>query len=354
MQELMVPLLRCPVSRTPLKLEVISRSMKAYNGIKVEIITEGLLFATEDWFYPVIDGIPRLIVEAFSDYSDFLRKHLPDYDNRHDILVNKYSGLIKYVNGKNNYTKKSFSQEWRIFNYGVDKTWDANEEEMINRFFLETDENPKSMQGKMVFDAGCGNGLLDEFIARSGATVLAMDLSESIIRAFRHNENANVFFIQGDVQFPPLAFEVFDIVHCSGVLICTNNTELSFSCIDPCVKEGGKLSVWVYHPRKDRVHNFFNFVRQFTSRLPLRLQYYLYLFTIFPISYVMKRMKGNKQNSREMMIDILDWFSPRFRWEHEQNEAESWFRKRNYNGIKVTTRDLFGYNMIGTKIKQSS
>jgi hypothetical protein len=38
--------------------------------------------------------------------------------------------------------------------------------------------------------------------------------------------------------------------------------------------------------------------------------------TIFPIAFFVKRLKGNKQNSREMMIDILDWLSPEFRWEH--------------------------------------
>jgi hypothetical protein len=152
------------------------------------------------------------------------------------------------------------------------------------------------------------------------------------------------------VQFPPVAFEKFDIVHSSGVLICTNNTELSFSCIEPCVKPGGKLSVWLYHPRKDFIHNLFNYIRRFTSRLPLRLQYYLYAVTIFPLSFMVKRLKGNKQNPREMMIDILDWFSPEFRWEHEADEAASWFYKRKYSSVQVTTKDLFGYNIIGEKI----
>src|SRR5204863_29733 len=104
----------------------------------------------------------------------------------------------------------------------------------------------------------------------------------------------NAQFIQGDVQFPPVAFEHFDIVHCSGVLIHTNNTELSFSCIEPCVKKGGKLSVWLYHPRKNFIHNLFNFIRRFTSRLPARIQYILYAVTLFPVTFIVKRLKGNK------------------------------------------------------------
>jgi hypothetical protein len=132
-------------------------------------------------------------------------------------------------------------------------------------------------------------------------------------------------------------------------LICTNNSELTFSKIEPCVKRNGKLSVWLYHPRKNLIHNTFNFLRKFTSKLPIKPQYYLYLFTLFPASYVVKRIKGNKQNAREMMIAIMDWFSPEFRWEHTPEEAASWFAKRNYKEIKVTTTDTFGFNIIGKK-----
>jgi hypothetical protein len=90
-----------------------------------------------------------------------------------------------------------------------------------------------------------------------------------------------MLFSAGRVQYPPLQFEKFDIVHSSGVLICTNNSELTFSKISPCVKKDGKLSVWLYHPRKDFVHNAFNFLRNYSSKLPIKVQYYLYLFTLF-------------------------------------------------------------------------
>jgi hypothetical protein len=83
--------------------------------------------------------------------------------------------------------------------------------------------------------------------------------------------------------------------------------------------------------------------------LPLQFQYYFYTITIFPVSYIIKKLKKNKQNRREMMIDILDWFSPEFRWEHSEQEATTWFSKRGYSKIKVTTTDLFGFNIIGEK-----
>ncbi|MBL7765411.1 MAG: methyltransferase domain-containing protein [Chitinophagaceae bacterium] len=341
-------ILRCPVTKEKLTLEVLSTGQKTYEGVSTEIIFNGIL-RSKDFIYPVIDGIPRLIVEAFRDYRDFLKLHAKDFNTYEASIEKNYAGLLKFVTKKNARTKKSFSQEWGLFNYEEDKVWDADTEGMLQRFLQENDESKESLKGKLILDAGCGNGLLNQRIAACGATIIGMDFSQSILRAFQKNDQKNAIFIQGDVQFPPVAFEAFDIVHSSGVLICTTNSELTFSCLEPCVKPGGKISVWLYHPRKDFIHNCFNFLREYTSKLPIKLQYYLYTLTILPISFVIKRLKGNKQNRREMMIDILDWFSPEFRWEHEHDEAAAWYYKRNYRDVKVTTNEMFGFNIIGYK-----
>ncbi len=343
-----LPFLRCPVSKEPLQLNVIATGKKMYNGQEKEIITEGIL-RSSDGMYPIIGGVPRLTVEACIDYSDFLMKHVKDFVSIKQKFETKYAGLLKFVLKKNKHTKQSFSLEWGIFDYGNDKVWDADSEQMLQRFLSETKETKTSLTGKIILDAGCGNGLLNQSIAACGATILGMDFSGSIERAFEQNQELNALFIQGDVQFPPVAFEAFDIVHSSGVLICTNNSELTFSCLEPCVKKGGKMSVWLYHPRKNFIHNLFNFLRNYTSKFPVSVQYYLYKFTLLPISYIIKRLKGNKQNTREMMIDILDWFSPEFRWEHEHDEAAAWFHKRNYQKVEVTTNELFGFNITGEK-----
>ena len=44
----------------------------------------------------------------------------------------------------------------------------------------------------------------------------------------------------------------------------------------------------------------------------------------------------------------MDWLSPEFRWEHRPEEAAIWFTKRKYTDVKLTTKDIFGYSMIGT------
>lgn len=344
----LLQLLRCPVTREPLQLDILSKDTKTYDGQEKEIILTGLL-RSSDCVYPVIDGVPRLLVEAIIDYSDFLSSNMTDYQQVKATFETKYAGLLKFVLKKNKRTKQSFSQEWGLFNYEEDKVWDEDQAGMLDRFLRENDESRTSLNGKKILDAGCGNGLLNQSIAACGAFIVGMDFSQSIERAFKQNDKSHAMFIQGDVQFPPVAFDYFDIVHSSGVLICTTNSELTFSCLEPCVKQGGKVSVWLYHYRDNFIHNLFNWMRNYTSRLPVKLQYYLYSLTLLPVSYVIKRMKGNKQNKREMMIDILDWFSPEFRWEHAHDEAAAWYTKRNYHSVKVTTNELFGFNIIGVK-----
>ena len=108
-------LLRCPVTRSGLQIQVISKSRKQFQGKEREIIHEGILFAERDWFYPVINGVPRLIVEAFEDYADFFETHLHDYKIRINTLKQNYTELISYVVNKNRRTKESFSQDWNHY-----------------------------------------------------------------------------------------------------------------------------------------------------------------------------------------------------------------------------------------------
>ena len=49
------------------------------------------------------------------------------------------------------------------------------------------------------------------------------------------------------------------------------------------------------------------------------------------------------------MVDILDWFTPKFRSEHSHNEVEAWFLKRNFYNIQITTDGMFIFNIIAIK-----
>ena len=348
MQLELLEYLRCPVTRQPLTLTVIDYTEKIYDNKSYKIINTGVL-TFDYWCYPIINGVPRMLVEAFIDYAYFFEKYLPNFTERKQNIYANYSGLINYVIKKNSHTKQSFAQEWNEFDYENDTTWHATPTEMLQRFLKEIDETEQSIKGKIIFDAGCGNGLLDNLIANLNCNVIAMDFSLSIERAFEKNANSNAWFIQGDIQFPPIAFNSIDILQCSGVAHHTNNSELTFSGLVQTIKPQGKASFWLYHHRKERFHNFLLFLRKFITPLPIKMQYYFCLIFLFPPIYIVKKLKGNKQNKRELMIDLLDGITPEFRWIHTQDEVTAWFYKYNFNNIEITTIEDFGFNIIGCK-----
>src|SRR5260370_31004641 len=103
-----------------------------------------------------------------------------------------------------------------------------------------------------VLDAGCGNGTLSAAAARAGAYVVGIDYSTSVERAEQHKAefaggNApRIQYVQGDVQHPPFAPGVFDVVYSDGVLHHTDDTKRSFDALSRVVKPGGRMFVWLY------------------------------------------------------------------------------------------------------------
>src|SRR5258705_8760870 len=101
MLEKYLSLLVCPVTRSAFRLQTIDVKTKIFNTGEKEIISEGILFADKDWFYPIIDGVPRLLIESFLDYGEFLNAKLPDYESRKENLFKTYPDIIQQVVKKN-------------------------------------------------------------------------------------------------------------------------------------------------------------------------------------------------------------------------------------------------------------
>src|SRR5450432_2576523 len=134
MQHKLLEILRCPVTRSKLTIQIIKETTSTFGELMISTIEEGILFAGKDWFFPVIKGIPRLCVEAFLDYSDFLKINMNDYTSRKENILSQYGDILHYVLKKNKRTKESFTREWSVYNYEKDKTWDAGDDAMLNRF----------------------------------------------------------------------------------------------------------------------------------------------------------------------------------------------------------------------------
>jgi 2-polyprenyl-3-methyl-5-hydroxy-6-metoxy-1,4-benzoquinol methylase/uncharacterized protein YbaR (Trm112 family) len=346
----LLEILKCPLTKKALRFELISEFDRTYNNTITKEIKEGILFSESGFIFPVIDGIPRMLIEAHIDYAEWFSKNLKNYYSVKNELSLKYPGLIRHCVSKNFKTKQSFAFEWGLLDYEKeDKIWHIDEPGLEDLFFRESEENITSLTGKTIIDVGCGHGMNARAISKFCDFVVGAELGKSIENAYKNNTCQNVWFVQADLQFLPFANHTFDILLSGGVLHHTQNTELSFCNVETTIKAGGKLCIWLYHPQKNIIHNILNNLRKLTSHWPIKFQFIMYLLFIFPLTYTIKKIKGKKLNWREEMIDLLDTLSPVYRHEHEHDEAASWLTKRNYGDIKITIKDQYGFSIIGIK-----
>lgn len=337
----LLDLLRCPVSRAPLRLEVIEN---APDGS----VQSGLLHSPTGFVFPIVDGVPRLLVEAMDDHEVFLAKNCPDFFAKKKKITETYGPLLRYCRWKNNPTKASFGFEWSQLDYAEDRVWHQNPAETLAQFFVEAQTSPEALQGKTVLDAGCGHGILSAEIAEQHAqVVIGIDLSPSVVAASKRFQRPNLHYLQADLMFPPLRNGSFDLVHSSGVIHHTHNTELAFSILHELVAPKGHFSVWLYRPVPTALHRFFHAVRPFTCRLPLRLQYVVYRFGLVPPLWLYTRLRGKKLSARDLQLDITDGLSPRYRDEPEPSVAISWYHKRGYQSVRQSSENPWGYSLVG-------
>ena len=166
MQKELLKLLVCPIEKTGLEFMFISEFEKEYSAQKITEIKEGLLFSKAGFIFPIIDGVPRILLEAIYDYSDFIKKHFDGYEKTKEQLELKYRGLLDYCVRKNSRTKKSFEFEWSFLNEEKkDKIWNDDISELSNVFLRETGCDQSYFSDKTIIDVGCGHGVMTTKIA---------------------------------------------------------------------------------------------------------------------------------------------------------------------------------------------
>jgi len=293
-------------------------------------IREGTIFCSCGKKYPVHEGIPRFL-------PDSLR---PDFQ--------KIQG--------------TFSYEWKMFRFG-ERNWGQDIEYRKSLFLRGMGVTPDTLGGKLIFDAGCGSGLLSMEMAQSfGMEVVALDLASGIEKAYKYNKNPVVYFIQGSVLEPPLREACFDYVYCAGVLVALPDTKTGFRTIIKQLTKGGRCFIWVYHPIDRKFHHkdfmkmtVYNAIRKhITSRLPISTQYYLYL-TLMP-AFLMKQkielLAGRKQKKdaltlREKMQALFDMFSPTYQNRHTPEEVMEWYKEEGFENITVSDIGPYGFGLYG-------
>lgn len=158
--------------------------------------------------------------------------------------------------------------QWRV-KEAIDETavrraWDANAQRWSELTGddgdetrrLQTDETVLALLGEVrgmrVLDAGCGTGYLARKLARSGASVTGVDVSERMIDIAREREQREplgVAYERASIQeATTLAAESFDAAVANFVLMDTPDPEAALREMRRLVKPGGRLVAAMSHP----------------------------------------------------------------------------------------------------------
>ena len=131
-----------------------------------------------------------------------------------------------------------------VASFGMQWQWDSaprTEQDLRWRVAERFGLAPSDLSGLRVLDAGCGAGAQSAFLARQGATVTSVDLSDAIEVAARLPDLQKASLAQADLLKLPLADASFDLVYCEGVLQHTADAGLVLRELRRVLRPGGRL-----------------------------------------------------------------------------------------------------------------
>ena len=310
--------------------------------------------------FPIIAGVPRLIRNAYDEYREFYWRHrdaLGGLAGTEEMLRRLGQTDAKVFDKRSN---DSFGRQWQEYQYG-DRTWFKDDLALRRGEFLHSMDLPEDgLRGRLLLDAGCGNGKLTASVAAYGAEVVGMDLSRSIERAAQNAEvNSGedapfIHFVQGNILEPPLRAGIFDHIHTSGVLHHTPDTWRAFDAFVPLGKPGAHVYVQLYRVREPWVGIPNQAIRAVTSRLPVEVTWKL-CWHLVPLHTMAVRAVAalrreqtpiTQANRRERAVSLFDNYSPPYQYRYHPHEVEAKFRAAGLEQVKDVTFENEARHMV--------
>jgi SAM-dependent methyltransferase/uncharacterized protein YbaR (Trm112 family) len=244
----LLTLLRCPLTASPL---VYLPFEEGINGM----LPDGVLVGTEKQWYPVMDGVPRLLISGAEEairrfsaqYRERLRRAglsipLAEHDDRtvENLQQTRESFGFKWNSHPEwglRHGSASLTREWMLEKYGWGE--ESRFREHIGR-------------KKRILDAGTGLGreVIHFAEANPEALVCGMDLSDSVLSAIKHTSfYPGTLVIQGDLMRPPFAPATFDFILSEGVLHHTPDTRTGLQSLTRLLAPGGEIAFYIYRKK---------------------------------------------------------------------------------------------------------
>ena len=223
--------------------------------------------------YPVIEGIPRLLVG--SARARLVRQKAPWFlatAPRSALLTSWRSAGPPVPTAS---VVAGFDYEWTRF-----QAVGTKELDVVFRSYSDILPADSFAEGLLVVDAGCGAGRWAFEVARRGPRVIAVDLGQSVELARRNTAaTGRVACVQADVQRLPLARGAFDWAYTLGVLHHLDRPAEALSEITRTVRSGGHVLVYVYYALEGRgpayrlIFRAVDLLRRVLSRSPRALAF---------------------------------------------------------------------------------
>ena len=157
----------------------------------------------------------------------------------------------------------------------------------------------------------------------------------------------NIHIIQADIFNLPFKKGIFDYIYSIGVLHHTPDTRKAFNMIVPFLKKEGELAVFLY--ALGHYHYFSDMWRNFTTKLPIRLMYYLSsislpLYYIYKIPFLGRAVRFLLPTSdwpqwKGRWLNTFDWYTPKYQWKHTWPEVFQWFKEAGFTDIELNHDD---------------
>lgn len=309
-------------------------------------VIEGLLrcegVACPGW-YPIVRGVPRMLDGALRHEAI---RHMGE---AHRTLA-KRLGLPAAPGGGDDElaplkraTIASFGFEWTAYRrFGWDDPdYHLHREEgvFLRKSLLAPDELP----GRLVLDAGCGNGRYSYLASSHGGRVFGVDLSDAVDAAAENTAGLeDVQVVQGDIFRLPFGPATFDVIFSIGVLMHTGDAALAVRRIRPLLAPGGSLSVHLYG-KGNPIYELVD--RGLRARTTRRSIPQLRRFTdrAHRIERVLSRLGLARIANRFVRLDphphcTFDWYSAPIATHHTYAQVRGWFGELGLSVVATNER----------------
>ena len=220
-------------------LEKINKMGLDRKSFETEIINGVLLSTKEKIYYPIYNGVPRMLTYHCGVFSDFYQK----FQSKIEMELGDYSlpALASPIGEKS--VIRSFSTEWLEYDWNPEKYWKIDSDHMYRsmRFMLDLENIP--IINKQVLEVGIGiGGIADSISSNDGCELVGLDLSYAVDAAYKNFRN-NLFFhiVQASAFRLPFKEDTFDYVYSQGVLHHSSNPRQCFVNVSKLPKKNKKL-----------------------------------------------------------------------------------------------------------------